>query len=188
MKIFKSLFFLIFSFTLASCTKNHDTNFYERLKSAVEAGNEKKMENKNQEMLDYFFSFQDIYEKIRLSPKTPITIINYFNSSFGKEIIYRLKNEKLNFEDGEPYFHIALDIQEFNSIPWLVKKGARVDVAADYYNVRLAPEEFALYLSERLSHDYTGEGITDSDSQLSEEYKKWAKYFDDIKQTSTHSK
>ena len=146
------------------------------------------LENKNQEMLDYFFSFQDIYEKIRLSPKTPITIINYFNSSFGKEIIYRLKNEKLNFEDGEPYFHIALDIQEFNSIPWLVEKGARVDVAADYYNVRLAPEEFALYLSERLSHDYTGEGITDSDSQLSEEYKKWAKYFDDIKQTSTHSK
>ena len=91
MKIFKSLFFLIFSFTLASCTKNHDTNFYERLKSAVEAGNEKKMENKNQEMLDYFFSFQDIYEKIRLSPKTPITIINYFkNLSDVEQIKYWL--------------------------------------------------------------------------------------------------
>ena len=111
MKIFKSLFFLIFSFTLASCTKNHDTNFYERLKSAVEAGNEKKIEKLLTKSAHLTNTEYEILLNIAMKDKCNLSIPILFIKSGYPVDKYRLKRDKKEMS----LLYFAINEHDFSS-------------------------------------------------------------------------
>ncbi len=86
----------------------------------------------DKQALEYFLSFGDLYLKLLASTNTPFLFIRDSKDEFGKELLDRLKKEKLTFGQQEPYLPYAIEFGYYESIPWLLQNGVSPYFVVNY--------------------------------------------------------